>query len=76
MSWEVDKGPGAALSRGCKRSDFVALLGEKRKQLVDNKLLLTRSFLALYGALLSVMEVCVRLNFPDRSCQRPERHRQ
>lgn len=31
MSWEVDKGPGATLSRGCKRSDFVALLGGKKK---------------------------------------------
>lgn len=29
----------------------------------------TRSPLTLYGALLSVMEVCVRLNFPDNSCQ-------
>lgn len=29
----------------------------------------TRSLLTLYGALLSVMEVCVRLNFPDNSCQ-------
>ena len=33
----------------------------------------TLSFLALYGALLSVMEVCVRLYFPDRSCRDTKR---
>lgn len=34
---------------------------------------LTLSFFALYGALLSVMEVCVRLNIPDNSCQNTNR---
>lgn len=65
VSRQIDQGPGAALDKSRP--------GQTRHQLSTKDMRAgdkpTRSPLTLYGALLSVMEVWVRLNLPDSSCR-------
>lgn len=65
MSRQVDQSPGAALQVQEGKGTPVSHDHQELRRASQ----LTLSFLALYGALLSVMEVCVRLNFPDNSCR-------
>lgn len=64
VSWQIYQSPGVALNKGGRVNEH--MLVTKNIQPGDVP---TRSLFTLYGALLSVMEVCVRLNFPDNSCQ-------
>ncbi len=68
MAWQVYQSPGAAL-RTEERRTLQSLLIMHWQWWWQPQPQLTLSSLVLYGALLSVMDVCVRLYFPDNSCQ-------